>query len=102
MEGNIKILTGLALVSVVATGLLALPVEKSEPQAVNQSKGTYLTLVSASSIHNGDFYTNAGTRLNFNEEGVILVSRFFADAIIGWWTVANVMRTPIESPVFRI
>ena len=71
MKGNIKILAGLALVSVVATSLLALPVEKIEPQAVNQSKGAYLTLVSASSIRNGDFYTNAGTRLHFNEEGVI-------------------------------
>ena len=71
MRAPISVFTGLALASIIGTTLLAIPKGDLLPESAGPSVATYRVDVSSSNLENGDFYTNAGTRLHFNEDGVI-------------------------------
>ena len=71
MKTRSTILIGLSLSALVSTVLLTL--HGVEPPALEAKTydPKYLTLLYGDELHNGDFFTSRGTRLHFNEEGVI-------------------------------
>ena len=71
MRAPISVFTGLALASITGITLLSLPKGDLLPESAGPGVATYRVDVSSSNLENGDFYTNAGTRLHFNEDGVI-------------------------------
>ena len=71
MNARVKVLVGLTLVSSIGVTSLLLNEAAIAPLAKYPSGYTYLTLVTPSNLDHGDFYTAAGTRLHFNEDGVV-------------------------------
>ena len=69
MKAQLRVLASLSIVA-IAAGLCLLPNGTLFPITTESSGQTYRKIVFPEDLHNGDFYTNAGTRLHFNEEGV--------------------------------
>ena len=71
MKTRAYVLVGLVSSVAVGATLLALPKQSSIPMAANPNNAPYLMVVTPYNLENGDFITKAGTRLHFNEDGVI-------------------------------
>ena len=70
MKTSLKVFSLLAVVAVIGAVPFALD-NASMPSSVLSPKSVeYLCIVDPEEMQNGDFYTNAGTRLHFNEDGV--------------------------------